>query len=206
MSNPNYIPIQSTPPLWLAEPLNQNTIMPVPVKLDAAQFNAVDAVKVTVAANTAQGLTSVPVTALSGAIPSGTVIDFGGAKFARTAAAAAINATSLTVAALPTALVANDTATYKGIGKKSLPSGTLIGRTFTERDSSAPWGPADVTTPDDEIYLTVRDNSDLSKAAHNEILAPKTKIKENYLPGWANYSTAAKAAVRARYTCIGGKD
>jgi hypothetical protein len=76
----------------------------------------------------AQGATTVPVTALPGALPNGTTLDFGGAKFARLTAAAAAGATSLTVAALPTAVVAGDTATYVGPnGKKTLPAGTVVG-------------------------------------------------------------------------------
>lgn len=205
-TNPHYIPIQSTPPLWTAEPLNQNTIMPVPVKLDSAAFNAVDASTVTVgAAGALANATSIPVDALANAIPSGAVLNFGTKKFAVLSAPAAKGATALAVAAIPTALADRDTATYAGTGKKSLPSGTLIGRTYAERDASAAWGKA-VVASDDEIYLTVRDASDLSKDATNEILTPKTKIKENYLPGWANFTTAEKAAVRAIYVCIGGKD
>lgn len=73
---------------------------------------------------------AVPVDALSGAIPSGTTLDFGGKKFARLTAAAAKGATSLTVAALATALVDADTATYPGVagsGDRVLPAGTVIG-------------------------------------------------------------------------------
>ena len=70
-------------------------------------------------AGAAQGATSVPVAALSGPIPSGTVLDFGGAKFAVLTANAAAGATSLTVRALPTALVSADAATFKGGTKQA---------------------------------------------------------------------------------------
>lgn len=80
------------------------------------------------AAGAAIGATSVPVAALTGAIPSGTTLDFGGAKFARLTAAAASGATTLTVAALPTALVSGDTATYAPPGsKKTMLAGTAVG-------------------------------------------------------------------------------
>jgi hypothetical protein len=81
-------------------------------------------------AGAAQNATSVPVAALSAAIPNGTTLDFGGAKFARLTAAAAAGATALTVAALVTALVSGDTATYAGTpgaGNKVLKSGTVVG-------------------------------------------------------------------------------
>ncbi|MFN2511992.1 MAG: hypothetical protein ABR568_11180 [Pyrinomonadaceae bacterium] len=62
------------------------------------------------AAGAAAGATTVPVGALTQAIPSGTVLDFGGGKTARLTASAAVGATSLTVSALTTALVAGNFA------------------------------------------------------------------------------------------------
>lgn len=58
------------------------------------------------------GATTVPVAALSGPLPSGAALSFGGTKVAVLTAAAAAAATSLTVSALPAALVAGDLATY----------------------------------------------------------------------------------------------
>lgn len=205
MTVPNFNEIQSTPPKWNGDYFDQDSIMPFGIKLDAAQFNAVDAVKVTVGANAAVDAVSVTVAALPGPIPSGTVIDFGGKKFARLTAPAAKNAVTLAVAALATALVATDTGTYPGVGKKSVPSGTLVGRTIAERDAGASWGPANVAA-DDEIYLTIRDNSDLTKDATNEVYRHKKVVKENYLPGFAAYTNDQKTKVRSLYSCIGGKD
>lgn len=75
----------------------------------------------------AQGATTVPVVALTQALPSGTLLDFGGAKFARLTADAAAGATSVTTAAIPTALVAGDVA-YSGGGTnaKFIPAGTVM--------------------------------------------------------------------------------
>lgn len=205
-TNPNFPPIESTPPVWAGDYLSRDTVMPVPVQLDAAQFNAVDAVKVVVgAAGAAVDAVLVPVAALTGAIPAGTVLDFGGKKFARLTADAPANAVTLAVAALATALVQDDTATYAGVGKKSVPSGTLIGRTFTERDNGDGWGPADEAN-DDELYLTTRDVADLTKDATTEIYRHNKVVKENYLPGWSGLSNAVKAKIRSLYACIGGKD
>lgn len=79
-------------------------------------FGSRAAVSVVVgAAGAAPGDTTVPVAALSGPIPNGTVLNFGGAKFATLNAAAATGATSLTVLALPTAVVSADTATYAAV-------------------------------------------------------------------------------------------
>lgn len=71
--------------------------------------------------------TTVPVTALPVALPSGTTLDFGGKKFATLTADAAVGATSITVRALATALIAGDVATKAGTGKKRLPAGTVVG-------------------------------------------------------------------------------
>lgn len=82
------------------------------------------------AAGAAINATTVPVAALAQPIPSGTVLDFGGAKFARLTARAEAGATSLTVAALPTALVSGDAAIHiasVGSGVKRLPAGTVVG-------------------------------------------------------------------------------
>jgi len=205
-TNPDFKPIESTPPVWAGDYLSRETVLPVPVKLDESQFYAVDAVKVVVgAAGAAANATSVPVDALLGPIPDNALLDFGGKKFARLNGAAAEGATSLTVDALATALVDDDTAMYAGVGKKSVPSGTLIGRTFAERDAGTPWGPATVAS-DDEIYLTVREIADLTKDDTTELYRHNKVVKENYLPGWADLGSTVKAKIRALYTCIGGKD
>jgi hypothetical protein len=98
------------------------------------------------AAGAAGGATSVPVAALSAAIPSGTTLDFGGAKFARLTAPAAVGAVTLTVTALVTALVSGDTATYpgtKGLGNKTLPAGIFVGDALS---GNGKIGPRVVTT------------------------------------------------------------
>ena len=205
MTVPNFNEIQSTPPKWNGDFFNQDSIMPFGIKLDPAQFNAVDAVVVKVGANAAGDATSVTVAALSGAIPTGEVIDLGGKKFARLTAPAAKDAVTLTVAPLATALVTGDTGKYMGTGTKSVASGILVGRTIAERNSGAPWGPADVAG-DDDIYLTIRDNPDLTKDATNEVYRHNKVVKENYLPGFSGYTTDQKTKVRALYSCIGGKD
>lgn len=85
---------------------------------DVLDFGTVASVVVTVgAAGASAAATSVPVDALSGPIPSGSVIHLGTNKFITTNAAAIAGATSLTTLAIPTALVDNDTGTYQGGNK-----------------------------------------------------------------------------------------
>jgi hypothetical protein len=189
--------------VWAGDFLGREHLVPGGARLDAAQFYRTDSVVATVGvAGAAQGATSVPVAALTGAIPSGTVLDFGGAKFARLTAAAAAGATSLTVAALPTALVSTDTARYTGVGVRDVPSGTLLGRTVTEREAGTGYGPW--ASGDDEVYLLAFDVTDPSINADCELYRNFGIVKENLLPGWANYTSGMKTALRGAYRCTTG--
>lgn len=189
---------------WAGDYLNREHLMPGGAKVDAAQFNTTDGVTVTVgAAGAAQGATSVPVDALSGAIPNGTTLDFGGAKFARLTAAAAAGATSLSVAALPTALVSGDTATYAGTtGIVRIVSGTAIGRTYTERDAGTAFGPA--ADADDEIYLVAFDVTDASVNADVELYRYGSIVKETFVPNWSSLPSTVKSFIRSHYHCTTG--
>jgi hypothetical protein len=203
MTNPNFSDINISPPVWMGDFSSRESILPAPGKLVASAFNAEDAVKVALTANAAVDAISIAVTALSGKIPTGTMLDFGGKKFARVTAEAALNATAIAVSAIPTALVTNDAATYKGVGKKRVASGTLVGRTYTERDNKVGFGPADVTN-DDEIYLTAYEVVDLGMLNDCEFYRHNRLVKENFLPGWAGLSNTVKTKIRSLYACIGG--
>jgi hypothetical protein len=191
-----------TSPIWAVDYLDRIHLVPGGARLDAAQFFNTDSVLVTASA-AAQGATSVTVTALTGAIPSGTVLDFGGAKFARLTANAAAGATSITVAALPTALAGAETARYAGVGYDTVPSGTLLGRTIAERDAATGYGPW--VTGDDEVYLLAFDVTDVSVNPDCELYRNFTgMVKETFLPNWANWTAGMKTALRAAYkTTIG---
>lgn len=196
-----------TTPRWAGDYLGRDQLVPGGAKLDATQFLATDAVVVTVgAAGALAAATSVPVDALTGAVPSGTVLSFGTNKFARLTASAAAGATSITVAAIPTALVDNDTATYAGAGRKTVYSGTPVGRTITERDAGTGYGPAIST--DDEIMLVAFEVFDVLQVDDVELVRPfaGVTVKENYLPGFSTWLTALKTAIRARYICTLGAD
>lgn len=192
-------------PVWAGDWLDREHLVPGGAKLDPAQFFGPDAVFVDVgAAGAAQGAVAVPVAALSGPIPSGTVLDFGTNKFARLTAAAAAGATSLTVAALPTALVDADTAWYSGVAVNSVPSGTIVGRTLAERDASTGFGPA--AAADDEVFIVAFDVTDVGVVADCELYRHHSIVKENFLPGWTGIAAAVKTLVRARYTCVRGAE
>lgn len=201
-------------PNFAAEPFSAEKLIPGGGRVVASAFPFVDAVTVTVgAAGAAADATEVPVDAISMAnpasnksgvvIPSGTTLDFGGDKFATLTADASIGDTSLTVRALVTALVDNDTATYDGMDRrKPVAAGTLVGRTFAERTAGTGFGAPDVATPDDELFLTAFAVQDAAINPDVALLRHDTLIYEDKLPGWAELSATAQAAIRSRYHCI----
>ncbi len=212
-------------PAWFKDFGNREHILAVPAKLDPAQFTDQYGVTVTVATGgAAAAATSVPVTALTPSalanttliaagnvlIPTGTVLYFGGAKVAQLTADAKIGDTALTVAALPTALAAGDVATYSMYGTEAIASGTVVGRTYAERDAITAYGPAAST--DDEIFLTVFDNPNVRLNADIELCRHGSLIAENYLPGFGAAGvlgtsaapTALLTKLRTLYRCIVG--
>jgi uncharacterized protein with beta-barrel porin domain len=194
-----------TAPQWAGSDLGDHDLLPGGAKVLASAFNAPDAVVVTVgAAGALAAATSVPVDALSGAIPSGTVLHFGTNKFAVLTAAAAAGATSLAVTAIPTALVDNDTATYAGVQRKSLPSGTIVGRTIAERDAGTAFGPAAST--DDEVYIVAFEVPDITQVNDVDLVLHKRVVFENFLPGWTGLASLLKDKVRELYHCTVGFD
>ena len=91
-------------------------------------------------------------------------------------------------------------------GKKYIPSGTLVGRTYAERDANTGFGLADVVTPDDEIYLLANDVLDADLEADCTLYRHGSLVKENFLPDWGTLTTGEKDKVRELYTCITGAD
>ena len=196
---------QITAPVWAGDFLSPAHLVPGGAQVDAAQFNAVDAVVVTVGAAGADvDATSIPVAALSGPIPAGTVLDFGDKKLAVLTADAAAADTSLTVRAIPTALVDADTATYKGVGKVVIPTGTPVGRTFVERAAGAAFGPA--TEADDEVYLVAFEVPDAERNPEIELYRHGSVVKENFLPGYATMDADLLTLLRSLYTTTIGAD
>lgn len=213
---------QRSGPVWLKDWANREHLALFPAKLVAGAFTDAAAVVVTVgAAGAAQGATTLPVDALAvpgfpnvitpavggTLIPAGTVLYFGGEKIATLTADAAIGATSLTVAALPNALVDNDVARYSRYGRIYVPSGTLVGRTYTERGNSVGFGPADLDAgPDDEIFIVAFDVEDVNTNNDVELVRNGERIAENYLPNYSTLDATALALLRGRYQTFIGVD
>lgn len=88
-----------------------------------------------------------------------------------------------------------------------VPAGTLVGRTYAERETSAAFGPVavdgatgDVT--DEEIYLTafdVRIGQDGNEAV---AIKPGAAVYEARLPEFATLTAQVKAAIRSTYVTL----
>jgi hypothetical protein len=191
-----------TAPRWAGDWLDREHMLPGGAKLLASAFAREDAVVVTLDGSADVGATSLTVDALSGAIPSGTLLHFGSGEFARLTAAAAADDTDLTVEAIPVALEDGDSATYAGMETYAVRSGTLVGRTFAERAAGTAFGPH--AENDDEVYLVVYDVLDVTVNNDVELYRPGSIVKENFLPNFADWSAADLAALRATYTTTRG--
>jgi hypothetical protein len=194
-----------TPPVWAGDYLSREHLIPGGAKVLASAFNDTDAVVVTTTGVAAAGATSIPVSALSGSIPAGTVLFFGETgELARLSSAAAAGATSLAVDAIPAQIESGDRATYAGTGAalKTIPSGTPVGRTFAERAVDTPFGPADAA--DDEVYLLAFDIVDADTNNDAVLYRPGSIVKENYLPNFASIAAGVLTKIRAAYVTTRG--
>lgn len=202
-------------PLWMGTPQHQpKVLLPGGGFVDPAAFAFEDAVLVTVGSGgAASDATTVPVSFSHPTpgmslkddvmLPVGTVLDFGGDKYATLTAAADPNAdNSVTVRALVTALVENDAATYAGgeLNRKFIQDGLLVGRTYAERGAGTGYGPADVAS-DEQIFLLAAGITDALEEAYCELYMHGNVVYENQLPGWSNLTVAEQAKIRELYTC-----
>lgn len=195
-------------PRWAADFLDREHLEPWSALVDPTQFTDSAGVPVTVTASAIATATSITVTALTPSlfpattiiasgnvlIKSGSVLSFGSGKFAQLTADAKVGDTTLTVAALPTALAGNETTVFSIYGSETIASGTVIGRTFAMRNSSALWRPALVT--DDEIFLVAFDIPNAKLANNATLYRHNSRVRENYLPNFTSVLNAAANEVQ----------
>jgi hypothetical protein len=194
----NSVWVEDKAPRWASDFRSRDHLVPGGVKLLASAFPVEDAVMVTTS-GAAAGATSIPVTAISGAIPNGTVLNWTGTgEFSVLTSAAAAGATSLAVEALDAAIEASDTATYAGTTtKKFVRSGTPIGRTIAERDAGTAFGPADAA--DDEVYLLAFDVEDVADVNDGVLYRHASVVKENLLPNYSQIAAGVMTKLRDKY-------
>jgi hypothetical protein len=205
MARQRYSPITTVNDAnWAAEPIDYRNTIPGGVNFDASTLIAVDGVKITVgAAGAAVAATSIPLLsaiAKGDKIPSGTILTFGGAKFATLTAEAKEGDTALTVSAIAAALAANDVATYAGVGYKSLYSGTLIGRTGADRVANLPFKLANDAM--DDYYINAFDNFDVGTIPEITLLRHGAMVFRAGLRNYAALNAATKAKLENWYQFI----
>ena len=90
-------------------------------------------------------------------------------------------------------------------GKRYIPAGTLIGRTWTEQEAKEGFSPFDsaVHTEDDgQVYLTAYDLLDAAEDAHVSLYRHGCQVKYSSFPDWDNLSVDSKARIRKLYEII----
>jgi len=158
-----------------------------------------------IGAAVAAGSTMITVTALSGKVPAGTILQFvPGGALANVNADALTGATSIAVDPLGFPIPNAAVAQYRGTGRVYIPSGTVVGRTYAERDAKAPFGPGLDT--DDEVYLLFHDIDDALDNADGDLYRPGGLVAENYLPVFSTLTATMKGKLRAAYQCMIGAD
>lgn len=191
-------------PEWSAECLPAEKLLNAGTQLDIAQFVFTDSVTVTLAAGAivaGSNKTLTLTSALTGDIPAGTILDFGSGEYASLTVKASEGATTITGVTLAADLEGGESATYSGAsGQITVPSGTLVGRTYTERANGDGFGPA--ATTDDEIFIVAFQVERAEIDAGFTAVRHTTLIYEDKLPGWSSFSSDMKTAVRSRYQCI----
>lgn len=185
-------------PAWAADDIGPKNMIDGGAQVDPTQFPYSDGFTVTAtAAEPASPTATISVAALKGNIPAGYILNFGGGKYAALNTAASKGDTNLD-ANLAASLTGTETAIYSGIsGKKLIVGGTLVGRTYAERDAGTPFGP--YAPGDEEVYLLAFDTPDAVANPECELLRHHTLVRDHLLPGWADLPANAKTAIRQYY-------
>ncbi len=92
--------------------------------------------------------------------------------------------------------------TANAAGYKAIPSGTILGRTFAERETNTPFGLA--VDADDEIFILAYDIPDALRNNDADLYRPGGVVKENFLPDYGTLTTAIKAKLRSLYQTTKG--
>lgn len=208
-------------PVWAGDFGGREHILPWPAKIDPTLFTDAAGIVVINQGIAAIGATVLNVSALTSpavnsitiinndsvVIKARSVLQFGAinsGKFAMVAVDSLVGDTTIQIQPLSVALADQDLATFSTYGIRYVPAGTLVGRTFVQRAANGLFHPADVTTPDDEIYLTMFDIIDAIDNNDTEFYRPGSLVKENYLPNYASMNAATLSRIRSIYkTTIG---
>lgn len=192
-------------PEWCGDFLGREQLVPGGSKVDAAAFPLQTAMTVKLDGAAAVGAVALVVDALAADLLPGAMLNFGGTgAFAFAPNGALAGAVGIVVAPLDKAIADNAEAPVLETVRKFAPSGTVVGRTYAERDAGTAFGLAG--DADDEIAIIAFDRA-LDKITDIDLVRPfaGVTVKENFLPNFAGLSAAVIAAVRARYNCTIGR-
>lgn len=90
-------------------------------------------------------------------------------------------------------------------GRIVIPDGTLVGRTYAERDAEVGYGPADPAN-DEQIFLTMTYISDGAQQDETPLYRHGRLVAENWLPGYDALDASRLAWIRQHYHCFIGSD
>lgn len=189
-------------PNWAVDYFGRVNNLPGGARLDPSAFPNIGLNIAKANGAAAAGATSITVDALPARLPANTLLDFTGTgEFARVTADAAEGATSISVEALDAGVEDNDEA-YYGSVRKSVKSGTVVGRTNAERDANTGFGPA--ADADDEVYILIFTVYDANINPDCELLRSGSGVKFNHLPNWTTLSSAIQTKLAAKYELTRG--
>ena len=84
-------------------------------------------------------------------------------------------------------------------------NGTLVGRTWAEKESGVGYGPADVAA-DEQIYILVHDvdfdDHEIGADGQCTLYRHNSQVREEKLPNWATLTAAEKTWIRTNYEIV----
>ncbi len=199
-------------PAWMAEPLGHNTLIPGGARVDTSTFSGLVLQTATVDGAHAAGVTSIAIDpAFDGEkMLAGTFMEFAAVPgtFVRLSDTVVNGDVALPVFDTPAALADNDVLNHV-LDPKIIQAGSIVGRTFAQRDANTPFHLALDT--DEEFYIVafgvVSQFGDALEAEMDVTLVRHASlIKENLLPTFATESATIQAALRAAYQMTIGVD
>lgn len=195
-----------TSPEFCGDFLGREQLIPGGAKFNPAALVLQTAMTVKLSGAADAGDESIDVDALAADLAPGTMLNFGLPGLMAFAPVGALaGAVAIVTAPLDRDIPDNSEAPVAATSRKTLRAGTVIGRTYAERDAETPFGLAG--DADDEIAIVAFDRIDVDRVSDVDLIRPfaAVTIKENFLPNFANLSAAVQAAVRARYNCTIGR-
>jgi hypothetical protein len=204
-----------TVPPWMGTPMtNPKVLLPGGGFLDES---AIGTLVLTIAVGAvADNATTLSVTAPETVtIPKGSILSFAsvdGLTVADDVIVTADHEVGAIASALPVTGIgttdkpaAGMVSTYALVdGRKHLADGTLVGRTYAQREAGEGLKPVNASNVAvfEQFFLTAFPISDVTQANYVELYMPGNVVYEERLPGWADLPASVQAQIRALFQCI----